>query len=303
MAGSVELPSDADVGEEVAPVGRDLHVEAHVVQSHGFGEGRARHQVTVPPVPSAPVVAVVRVVQQHDPGVVGAQSQLPLRTQHSFAALSANLPPADLETPGQHRPYRCKGVEGTLPHVRRPAHHGHLAVGSGDPAQGESVRSGMGDRFEHLAHRHVAKPGGQVRHLLHRCAAQRQPFHRLLRREADPRRQFPQPAVGDLHVSRLRFEWGLAAEWQPAAEWRLAAEWQPAAEWRPAAERGLAAEASFTRTVPGSACRSRRRVAGRERRGGASLRGPVPCRTPSPCTAPSRIPRSPARPDRPFPRP
>ena len=276
LAARVKLPGDADVGEQVAPVGRDLHIEAEVVQLHRLHEGRARVELAV---------------QQHDPRVVGAQSQLLLGAEHPFAGLSPDLPPADLEAAGQRRPHGSEGVESAGAHVGGTAHHRHLARRPGNPTERQPVGPGVRSGFQHLADSHVAQARREVHHFLHGRPAQRQPLDRLFRREPDPRRQLPKPAVRDLHgASALR----QAGDAPVTGDAPVAA----------AARRGREARTrALMRTAPGSACRSRRRAAGRALRSAASPPAPAPCRTPSRSSAPSRSPRSPARPDRPFPRP
>ena len=284
LPAGVKLPGDADVREQVAPVGRDLHVEAEVVQPHRLHEGRAGVEVAV---------------QQHDAGMVGTQSQLSFGAQHAFAALSSDLPPADLEAAGQRRAHGSEGVEGAGAHVGRAAHHRHLAGRPRDPAERQAVGARVGSGLQHFADRHVAQARREVHHLFHGRAPQRQALDRLFRREADPRRQLPKPAVRDLHEAAALRLADATARAGGAAQWP--GETFSTADDPPAG--ATARAAALMRTAPGSACRSRRRAAGRGPRGGASRSAPVPCRTPTRHSAPGRSPRSPARPDRPFPRP
>ena len=180
----VQLPRHARMAQQVAPVGRDLHVQPHVVQPHGGGERRAR--LVVP-------------VQQHDAFVVGPQPQLALRAQHSFAAAAPYLAAPDLEPARQHRPHRREGVARPRPHVGRAAHHRDLARRPLHRAQGQAVGVGMGAGFQHAPHHHVAQSVGQVRERLDRRAAQGQAFRRRFGRRVQPRRQVLQPAPRDLH--------------------------------------------------------------------------------------------------------
>ena len=138
-------------------------------------------------------------LQQHDALVIGAQSQLTLRTEHPLAVLPADLALPDPESTGKDRAHRSEGVVRAHAHHRGTAHHRNLAVRARHPAQGQPVRVGVRAGFQHATDDDVLQPLGQIDHLFHGRPAQREPLHRLGRAESDARSHIADPAVGHLH--------------------------------------------------------------------------------------------------------
>ena len=146
-----DLAGDADHGQAVRAVGRDLAVEHHVGAAQILGERHAH-----------------RGVLRQDPNalVVGGQAELARGAVHAHRHHAAELALLDLDVAGQHRAHHGGHDMVALVEVLRAAHDlQRLGVALGidvvgahvNRADPQMVRIGMGGLGEHLRGDHVVK--------------------------------------------------------------------------------------------------------------------------------------------------
>ncbi len=184
-----QLPGDPQVAQEITPVRRHLHVEAHVVQPERLDERRA---------------GLDPAVELQETRVVPAQAELPLRAEHARRPGATDLGLPDRGSARQGGAHRREGVEPALPDVGGAAHDLDGFPARCHVTENEAVRAGVLPDPLHAGDPDLPQGPAQVHPLLHGRSPGGQPGGRFVGSEVDPRCHVPEPSVRDLHANCSR---------------------------------------------------------------------------------------------------
>ena len=167
------LPGDAQHGQAVRPVGRDIQVKDHVAQV----------------LLQRP--ALRRVLRQdQDALVVGAKGQLALGADHArrlHAADPGRLQRLHVSRPGVDQARAHPGEGHLLPrgYVGSAAYDGQLLAFQADRRQPQAVRVGMWVNADHVSHKHVVPGAAHNLDAPNLCPGHSQPVGQLRRRQVN----------------------------------------------------------------------------------------------------------------------